>query len=515
MDKYNFSLDLDTENSISLIIDMLERNSIVLELGPAHGRLTKYMKQVLSCTIDIVELEDKAGIDAKQYARNAFLGKDGDVESDFWYEKLKQERYDFIILADILEHLREPEKLLKRCRKLLAPEGAILLSVPNLAHTDVILNLLNDKFDYQEIGLLDNSHIHFFTYESLQKVVEKTGLEAVVKKATYCCVGFAGLNTNYDQVSRELARELKKRKYGEIYQFVWKLQRKKKAIQKEIALNEFYNNYNCYESKLYLLTNSNIEYSEDQVMIFRINPEQEEITLTFDITKYKEINQIRLDPLNVNCIYKLNEISIYKDKENIKLPILYQNGIEVIDGIQICGTDDPYIICNFPKGESTKIEVSYTILAYDTKFIEKLEENLKQKRYSKKQLEFEEKTLESQLKEKDIRIGQLDWKVHELERDLGLRKKIIIKIAQQLKQNKQELKEQKIKDLASKQKDIRIGELDWKVHELEKYITNLEIKQQELIEENINLKQHWKDIQKLNERINQIKRRSGWTIRKR
>ena len=116
---------------------------------------------------------------------------------------------------------------------------------------------------------------------------------------------------------------------------------------------------------------------------------------------------------------KLNNISI--NKENIKLPILYQNGIEIVDGIQICGTDDPYIICNFPKEKSTKIEVSYTILAYDTKFIEKLEENLKQKRYSKKQLEFEEKTLESQLKEKDIRIGQLDWKVHELERDLGLR----------------------------------------------------------------------------------------------
>ena len=63
--------------------------------------------------------------------------------------------------------------------------------MPNLAHTDVILNLLNDQFDYQEIGLLDNTHIHFFTYESLQKIVEKTGLEAIVKKATYCSVGFA------------------------------------------------------------------------------------------------------------------------------------------------------------------------------------------------------------------------------------------------------------------------------------------------------------------------------------
>ncbi len=511
MDKYNFSLDLDTENSISLIIDMLEKNSIVLEIGPAHGRLTKYMKQVLSCTIDIVELEDKAGIYAKQYARNAFLGKEGDVESNFWYEKLKQEKYDFIILADILEHLREPEKLLNRCKKLLSPKGAILLSVPNLAHTDVILNLLNDQFDYQEIGLLDNTHIHFFTYESLQKIVEKTGLEAIVKKATYCSVGFAGLNTNYNQVSRDLARELKKRRYGEIYQFVWKLQKKEKLSQKQIVLNESYNN--CYESKLYLLTNSNIEYSENQVIIFKINPEQEEITLTFDITGYEEIKQIRLDPLNVNCIYKLNNISI--NKENIKLPILYQNGIEIVDGIQICGTDDPYIICNFPKEKSTKIEVSYTILAYDTKFIEKLEENLKQKRYSKKQLEFEEKTLESQLKEKDIRIGQLDWKVHELERDLGLRKRIIIKITQQLKQNKQQLKEEKIKSIEFQKKDIRIGQLDWKVHELEKYINNLEIKQQELIEENINLKQHWKDIQKLNERINQIKKRSGWTIRKR
>ncbi len=154
MSKYDFELDLEHENSLSLIIDMIRPNSEILEFGPANGRLTKYLKDRMHCKIDIVEIDEEAGKEASKYSRRSFLGEVmGDIEKFEWLKSINNIKYDYIVFADVLEHLRNPKTVLENCREVLKEDGDIIISVPNIAHNSVIIDLINDEFKYNEIGL--------------------------------------------------------------------------------------------------------------------------------------------------------------------------------------------------------------------------------------------------------------------------------------------------------------------------------------------------------------------------
>ena len=116
MGKYDFKLDLDSKNSLSMILSYVKRNSKILEFGCANGRMTKYLKEELACSVDIVEIDYEAGIEAAKYANQKCLGEiEGNIESYKWYNILREERYDYIIFADVLEHLYYPTKVLRKC----------------------------------------------------------------------------------------------------------------------------------------------------------------------------------------------------------------------------------------------------------------------------------------------------------------------------------------------------------------------------------------------------------------
>ena len=87
--------------------------------------------------------------------------------------------FDVIILADVVEHLAEPADLLAELRSALAPGGRILASVPNVAHWTVRLRLLLGKFDYQRTGIMDATHLRWFTRFTLRKLFERCGYDVL------------------------------------------------------------------------------------------------------------------------------------------------------------------------------------------------------------------------------------------------------------------------------------------------------------------------------------------------
>ena len=184
--KYDFDLDLNNTNSLSLMIGQIRRGSTVLEFGPANGRMTRYLKEALDCSVYLVEIDEEAGKQAAQYGEDIVID---DAETYSWYERYENIRFDYITFADVLEHLRDPEKLLKKAKSLLKQNGSILLSVPNLAHNSVAISLLNNEFEYTNTGLLDNTHIHFFTKNSLDHTMERCGLIVAKRFATYAPAG--------------------------------------------------------------------------------------------------------------------------------------------------------------------------------------------------------------------------------------------------------------------------------------------------------------------------------------
>ena len=87
--------------------------------------------------------------------------------------------YDCIIYGDVLEHLRDPWRVMREHAALLSPRGVMLICVPNVAHWSISLRLLNGTFDYEESGVLDRTHLRWFTLASMEKALLATGPAAL------------------------------------------------------------------------------------------------------------------------------------------------------------------------------------------------------------------------------------------------------------------------------------------------------------------------------------------------
>lgn len=85
-------------------------------------------------------------------------------------------KYDYVVCADVLEHLRAPLELLKECRSLLAPGGTVMASLPNSGHAWFRWNVLRGRFPQDERGLFDSTHLHFYTWDGWVELFRRAGL---------------------------------------------------------------------------------------------------------------------------------------------------------------------------------------------------------------------------------------------------------------------------------------------------------------------------------------------------
>ena len=92
--------------------------------------------------------------------------------------------FDAIVYGDVLEHLREPARVLAALDHYLAPGGRVVISVPNVAHLWMRLSLAAGRFEYGERGILDRTHLRFFTRRSLASLLASAGLVVVRMTAT-------------------------------------------------------------------------------------------------------------------------------------------------------------------------------------------------------------------------------------------------------------------------------------------------------------------------------------------
>lgn len=156
------------------IIIGLVTDGEVLEVGSSSGYMTKEFAKA-SCIVDVVEKEESFAQKAGKIARQVFVGS---IEDKNLQQRLKKS-YDFIVCADVLEHMVDPEKVLHFLKMRLKKRGFILISIPNIAFWNMRLELLGGKFDYQESGLLDRTHLRFYTYNSFLALLKKVGLKIV------------------------------------------------------------------------------------------------------------------------------------------------------------------------------------------------------------------------------------------------------------------------------------------------------------------------------------------------
>jgi 2-polyprenyl-3-methyl-5-hydroxy-6-metoxy-1,4-benzoquinol methylase len=145
----------------------------VLDAGCGSGATGQYLKNHLQAT-EVVGIEMNADMakQAKTILDRVIVGDVQQIELPF-----DQHYFDCIICADVLEHLYDPWSVLFKLENYLKDTGCLLLSVPNIQHWSMIAKLLAGKWDYQEEGILDNTHIRFFTRRSIKELIQRVGFQ--------------------------------------------------------------------------------------------------------------------------------------------------------------------------------------------------------------------------------------------------------------------------------------------------------------------------------------------------
>lgn len=162
----------DPASTHSKIVSLVPAATRVLEFGCATGYMTEVLKDRLGCTVVGIEIDPGAAALAEEHAERVIVG---DAEKIDYATELAGEEFDVVLFADVLEHLKEPADVLRRVRPFISENGVVVASIPNIAHASVRLALLGGEFRYREWGLLDDTHLRFFTRASIQDLFEETG----------------------------------------------------------------------------------------------------------------------------------------------------------------------------------------------------------------------------------------------------------------------------------------------------------------------------------------------------
>lgn len=151
-----------------------EGANTVLDVGGGIGASAGYLKEVGKAAhyvvVDLVADQKHPSVDAA-YA--------GNLEDTALLEKVKAEQgaFDVILCLDVLEHLTDPWAIIATCHRMLKPGGVIVASIPNARNYRLLIPLvLKGRFDYAELGLLDRTHLRWFTRDTAIELMTSSGL---------------------------------------------------------------------------------------------------------------------------------------------------------------------------------------------------------------------------------------------------------------------------------------------------------------------------------------------------
>jgi 2-polyprenyl-3-methyl-5-hydroxy-6-metoxy-1,4-benzoquinol methylase len=155
------------------VVELVPPDSVVLDVGCASGYLARELLARGATAVDGLEYDLEEAEAARAACRRVVVGS---VEDPGVVAELADGAYDVIVLADVVEHLRHPEDALRTLLPKLGKGGRVIISVPNIAHYSMRFGLLRGRFRYEDVGLLDRTHLRFFTRATLADFLDAVGL---------------------------------------------------------------------------------------------------------------------------------------------------------------------------------------------------------------------------------------------------------------------------------------------------------------------------------------------------
>jgi 2-polyprenyl-3-methyl-5-hydroxy-6-metoxy-1,4-benzoquinol methylase len=234
--RYDYKLqELDESTHYGRLLNRVGRNKRVLELGSSTGFLTDAMINHFACQVVGVEIDSDAAKEARAKGHEVHVL---DLDKTDLSEHFKGQKFDVALLADVLEHLRDPAETLKQIKGLLSPNGKIVSSIPHVAHGDIRLSLLTGRLPYRAVGLLDHTHMRFFTRALVEQLFKESGYNLDIVERNRWNLNKTEVKFDYVPLLEPVQKLLALDPESETYQFIAQASLPKAEEQKPQTLPE-------------------------------------------------------------------------------------------------------------------------------------------------------------------------------------------------------------------------------------------------------------------------------------
>ena len=166
---------------LPMLLQGLPRELSVLDVGCGSGVHGAELKRIYGHRVVGVDLSESSIQKAQGRLAEAYIA---DITRPERYPFFSSRKFDLVVFSDVLEHLADPLDVLSRHYQLLAPGGMAVISLPNIAIWNVRFELLAGRFEYQDTGTLDRTHLRFFTKKTFQQFTIDAGLDIQARRVT-------------------------------------------------------------------------------------------------------------------------------------------------------------------------------------------------------------------------------------------------------------------------------------------------------------------------------------------
>ena len=170
--RYAHEIDPNGGSAAARLARMVDPGLRVLELGTGPGTVTRILHSK-GCKVTGVEMDPETLAMCAPFCERTLQAN---LEDPTWHASLAGEKFDVVLCADVLEHLRDPRPLLTLLPQFLNDKGCVLMSLPNASHLSVVASLMAGRFPYQSKGLLDTTHLRFFGRDDIDALLRECGL---------------------------------------------------------------------------------------------------------------------------------------------------------------------------------------------------------------------------------------------------------------------------------------------------------------------------------------------------
>lgn len=214
--KYEYRVDRDS--AAERVVRIIGANRRVLELGAGPGTITRLLAGQSNCRVTALEIDAAAVQQLASYCERACQA---DLNDAHWPDAISDAgSFDAVTATDVLEHLYDPLAVLKAMKGFLNGTGSIVVSIPHVGHSVIHACLLDEDFEYRDIGLLDRTHIRFFGIRNIQRLFEDAGLKIVHAEFVVREPEHTEFARRWAALPEETRRVLAQNPFGSVYQVV-------------------------------------------------------------------------------------------------------------------------------------------------------------------------------------------------------------------------------------------------------------------------------------------------------